>query len=555
MMRTAALRFGGLVSTGTLGGMAFIGLSDDQMAIDARRAVKIYGHFAPLVMEYRMLEAEEKHIGGVSDERWQALHEKYAPRVLSLATEMQGFVIKYCQVLAGRPDLLPDVYIDRLKLLEDAVPPMEKDKVWGILREGFKTENGDGREPSEIFSEWDDRPIGSASIGQVHRARLRKSGDVVAVKVMYPDAEKLFRSDIRSTRQFVTLFAPEQKVMFDEIEKQFATEFDYRKEAENLCKIRDNVLKGGFGREIVVPRPVWEYTTKTVLCMDFIEGEKLSTVIRRFAEKHAVSQGKTLKELEREMLKSYLEKGPPGPYHGPSASSIAAYSLALRGLDWCANIPRHCINNIFLWPFGLKEWALPLRHTELPPNTARIMDVLMRAMAHQVLADKCFHGDIHGGNLLLLKDGRLGLIDMGQVKTLSEDEAENLCRTYLLLKAGDKRGLKESAIRRGYQSKYLDENVIYNMTRFALDSDGPEVIGKDQNIQQFIDDQFKRDPWIQTDDSIIMPCRVAMMLRGIGLQLGHPVSVADWMAPAAKKELEKIREKRKAEKTHDLPLP
>ncbi len=46
-----------------------------------------------------------------------------------------------------------------------------------------------------------------------------------------------------------------------------------------------------------------------------------------------------------------------------------------------------------------------------------------------------------------------------------------------------------------------------------------------------------------------------MMLRGIGLQLGHPVSVADWMAPVAKKELEKIREKRKAEKTHNLPLP
>ncbi len=66
-------------------------------------------------------------------------------------------------------------------------------------------------------------------------------------------------------------------------------------------------------------------------------------------------------------------------------------------------------------------------------------------------------------------------VDMGQVKTISEDEAENLCRTYLLLKAGDKRGLKETAVRRGYQSKYLDENVIYNMIRFGLDSDGPEV--------------------------------------------------------------------------------
>ncbi len=57
MMRTA-LHLGGLASTGALGGMAYIGLSDEQMAIDARRAVKIYIHFAPLVMEYRMLEAE-----------------------------------------------------------------------------------------------------------------------------------------------------------------------------------------------------------------------------------------------------------------------------------------------------------------------------------------------------------------------------------------------------------------------------------------------------------------------------------------------------------------
>ncbi len=82
-----------------------------------------------------------------------------------------------------------------------------------------------------------------------------------------------------------------------------------------------------------------------------------------------------------------------------------------------------------------------------------------------------------------------------------------------------------------------------------------QVIGKNQNIQQFIDSQFKRDPWIQTDDSIIMPCRIAMMLRGIGLQLGHPVSVADWMAPVAEEELERIRKKREAEKIHDPPLP
>ncbi len=57
-MRAAALRIGGLASAGMLGGMAYVGLSDAQTAVDTRRAVKIYGHFVPLVLEYRMLEAE-----------------------------------------------------------------------------------------------------------------------------------------------------------------------------------------------------------------------------------------------------------------------------------------------------------------------------------------------------------------------------------------------------------------------------------------------------------------------------------------------------------------
>ncbi len=107
-------------------------------------------------------------------------------------------------------------------------------------------------------------------------------------------------------------------------------------------------------------------------------------------------------------------------------------------LSRCINLPRHCIN-LSLWLAGLERWALPLRHTELPPNVPRIMDVLMRSMVHQVnavlsfslspsiyptmnvmpscshlshqiLVDKYYHGDMHGGNVMLLKDGRLGFI-------------------------------------------------------------------------------------------------------------------------------------------------
>ncbi len=107
-------------------------------------------------------------------------------------------------------------------------------------------------------------------------------------------------------------------------------------------------------------------------------------------------------------------------------------------LSRCINLPRHC-SNLFLWLAGLERWALPLRHTEPPPNVPRIMDVLMRVMAyqvnavlsfslspsiyptmnimpscshlsHQILVERFFQGDISGGNIMLLKDGRLGLL-------------------------------------------------------------------------------------------------------------------------------------------------
>ncbi len=64
---------------------------------------------------------------------------------------------------------------------------------------------------------------------------------------------------------------------------------------------------------------------------------------------------------------------------------------------------------------------------------------------------------------------------MGRTETISEDEAENWCHLYLRIKAGDKAGVKEVAVRMGYRSKNLDEDVIYDLLRFFLDSNGPEV--------------------------------------------------------------------------------
>jgi len=75
----------------------------------------------------------------------------------------------------------------------------------------------------EIFSEWDDKPLGVASIGQVHRARLRSDGREVAVKLQLPGIEHRFRSDIQTLKSFCWLAMPQHYSAFNEIEKQFLT--------------------------------------------------------------------------------------------------------------------------------------------------------------------------------------------------------------------------------------------------------------------------------------------------------------------------------------------
>ena len=101
---------------------------------------------------------------------------------------------------------------------------------------------------------------------------------------------------------------------------------------------------------------------------------------------------------------------------------------------------------------------------------------------------------------------------------------------------GDKATLKKLAIKGGYKSKYYDEDVIWNMPTFGLDQDGRNVTGG-LNFQQFLDKMYKKAPWSKTSDAIIIPCRVSIMLRGIGLTLNHPVSVLKVWGPIAEKKL------------------
>lgn len=168
--------------------------------------------------------------------------------------------------MGGLDGQLPDEYISVLKVFQNDCPVCD-------VKEAIKTIEEDLENLfDQVFLSIDSKPIGSASIGQVHRAKLLNGQDV-CVKVQHPDAERFFKVDLATTRFFTSLAQPEQLPVFDEIERSFKYEFDYVLEAENLTEMRE-ALNGDpvFKRNIVIPEPL--IATTKVLVMTFLQ-EKL----------------------------------------------------------------------------------------------------------------------------------------------------------------------------------------------------------------------------------------------------------------------------------------
>jgi aarF domain-containing kinase len=509
-----------------LSGSAAYALTDERTRL-------LYTSLAPVILHYRLIEWKHKWFPPASEEAantdWEALHHRYAVKVKDTFMELRGFYVKVAQMLANRNDDLPSMYVENLRLLEDSVPPLLLgDHVKEAIRQELKLERLE-----DVFEWVETTPIGSASIGQTHRARLKSTGQMVAIKIQSPGAEALFRHDVKGARRFCSWFVPEQVIIFDEIEKQFLTEFDYRKEAEHLETVYENMRL--FSRLVAVPKPFPQYCTKNVLTMEFLEGPKLVDGVREAGKRYAESVGKTFEELEREIRDKYRKEGLPPPYNGPSAFQLDIYRHWIKMKDAMVNFPRWLFNVFF------GRWH-PLQYQQsfVPLNSARIMDTLLKVHGHQVLVNGYFNADPHPGNILLLKDGRLGLIDYGQVKKLTKHERLMLARLMYALAVGDRDTVVNDTKLSGYKSKYYNKEVMYKMSVVGFDQDGRDVT-EGLNIQQFVDKMYAMDPWESVLDFYVLPMRVSLLLRGVGLMLNHPVSVATAWKPIAEKILSEAK--------------
>lgn len=197
---------------------------------------------------------------------------------IRLALEHLGPVfVKFGQMLSTRRDLLPPDIAEELALLQDRVPPFDG----RLAREHIEASLG--APISELFDDFDEKPLASASIAQVHTARL-KSGEEVVIKVIRPNIYDVIEADVslmRSMATLVTRLVPERSRRFRPIEvveeyrKTLFDELNLLREAANAIQLRRN-FEGS--RTLYVPEIYTSYCQENVLVMERIYGIPVSDI-------------------------------------------------------------------------------------------------------------------------------------------------------------------------------------------------------------------------------------------------------------------------------------
>lgn len=220
-----------------------------------------------------------------------------AKKIYNTSIELKGVLIKLGQFMSARVDILPEEYTEELSKLQDQVPPCE----FPLIKKRFIEELGG--DPDTIFADFSEKPIASASLGQVHEAYL-KNGQRVAVKIQYPGIGQIVETDLKAAKLVSRLLASQLKnIRFDRLYEEFSRvlheELDYIQEAHNAELFYTNFIDD---KRIVVPKVIWEYTTPHLLTLEFVEGTKINDFDQIKAK------GIELKDLARLVVESYMKQ-------------------------------------------------------------------------------------------------------------------------------------------------------------------------------------------------------------------------------------------------------
>jgi len=257
----------------------------------------------------------------------------YAQRIRLAMEELGPTFVKLGQVLSTRPFLIPLELVIELSKLQDEVAPFPFDQAKQIVEREL-------RAPLEqAFSSFDESPVASASLSQVHRARTKQAEDVV-VKVQRPGIKPIIDTDMEILTDLANLLErhiPESrqyqpKAMVDELARTFRREIDFKNEARNIEIFATNFKEDA---TVFVPRVFWDKTTDLVLTMEYIAGIKvtdLEELEKRGLDRKAIAKNAGKSVFKQVFIDGFFHADPhPGNLFVLENNVIAPVDYGMTG--------------------------------------------------------------------------------------------------------------------------------------------------------------------------------------------------------------------------------
>ncbi|GKV12126.1 hypothetical protein SLEP1_g23317 [Rubroshorea leprosula] len=266
-----------------------------------QRTLEIWGFVLTFIFKAWLSNQKFSYRGGMTEEKKVLRRKALAKWLKENILRLGPTFIKIGQQFSTRVDILAQEYVDQLSELQDQVPPFPSETAVSIVEEEL------GAPLDDIFDWFNHEPIAAASLGQVHRARLK--GQEVVVKVQRPGLKDLFDIDLKNLRviaEYLQKVDPKSDgakrdwvAIYDECASVLYQEIDYTKEAANAELFASNFESMDY---VKVPTVLWDYTTPQVLTMEYVPGIKINKI-------QALDQlGVDRQRLGRYAVESYLEQ-------------------------------------------------------------------------------------------------------------------------------------------------------------------------------------------------------------------------------------------------------
>lgn len=282
-----------------------------------------------------------------------------AKHLRSFMESMGGLWVKAGQIVALRRDLLEEEFCAELRELQDKARGFPGSISRRIIEEDL------GQPIEEVFSHFEETPLAAASIGQVHRARLREADVDVVIKVIRPNISAIFKRDLRYVYLLVWLLDRggigahfRWMDMYAELESSTLDELDYRQEAASIRRMRKQLRS----QKIYVPKVFLQFCSDRILVMEMVQGVYMSQFIR-------------LIEANRQLAEEWLVE-----------NEISARKAGER---------------------------------------------LLFSHYQQLFEDNFYHGDLHPGNIMLMRRNRITLIDFGSVGSSDKTALTRLLHVFM----------------------------------------------------------------------------------------------------------------------------